>query len=210
MVKFIEKIQNSNLPTVANNIAPNPAWNSNNSFDYKQYYEKKKAYRAFEQAKSLDENELTRTKVDESFKLDFSNDGPYVGNITGEVPGCGWTNSAPAFNATPKSFFYYSDYQTRSNITKFHHLIHPYCELTNNDSAPVAVTGNDIYNFTTDPATGEGIAGRNNSENPFYNNTGGQLTPRVFNRVKGGGLRFDTCINFKYGFKPNSTYYINP
>ena len=67
MVKFNEKIQQSDLPTIANNFFPNPAWSGSNSFDYKQYYDKKKGLRTFQHAKTMN-----ACKADENFKIDTS------------------------------------------------------------------------------------------------------------------------------------------
>ena len=52
MVKFIENIQQNNLPTISNNFFRNPAWSASDSFDYQQYYDKKKGIRSFQQARN--------------------------------------------------------------------------------------------------------------------------------------------------------------
>ena len=102
MVKFNEKIQQGDLPTIANNFFPNPAWSGSNSFDYKQYYDKKKGLRTFQQAKSM--KEQAPCKADENFKID--------------------NNS--------RRFYNFTDYKTRMNVSKHYQLIHPYCELNEN------------------------------------------------------------------------------
>jgi hypothetical protein len=102
MVRFNQTIQNTDLPTVANNFFPNPAWSSSDSFDYKQYYDKKKGLRSFEQARSI--NRTAPCKSDENFKID---------------------------NNT-RRFYNFTDYKTRMNVSKYYQLIHPYCELNEN------------------------------------------------------------------------------
>ena len=66
MVKLITQIENRNLPTISNSFFPNPVWTSTQSFDYQQYYDKKKGIRTFQQAR----NKAT-CKPDENFKLDY-------------------------------------------------------------------------------------------------------------------------------------------
>ena len=46
VVKLITQIENRNLPTISNSF-PNPVWTSTQSFDYQQYYDKKKEYVLF-------------------------------------------------------------------------------------------------------------------------------------------------------------------
>ena len=106
MVKFNEKIQQADLPTIANNFFPNPAWSASNSFDYKQYYDKKKGLRTFQHAKSMN-----HCKADENFKIDTSTTGP-----------------------TQKQFYNFTDYKTRMNVSKYYYLIHPYCQLNDTGS----------------------------------------------------------------------------
>jgi hypothetical protein len=67
MVKLITEIQNENLPTISNSFFPNPQWSASNSFDYQQYYDKKKGIRTFQQAR----NKGT-CKPDENFKVDYN------------------------------------------------------------------------------------------------------------------------------------------
>lgn len=180
MVKFNEKIQQGDLPTIANNFFPNPAWSGSNSFDYKQYYDKKKGLRTFQQAKSM--KEQAPCKADENFKIDTSDAGP-----------------------TPKQFYNFTDYKTRMNVSKYYYLIHPYCEL--NDSGSTTSTGQDLYENTIGI---EGIAGRNSTTPYTINaDTNSQLTPTVQNQIK-GALPYDQCINFKNGFKPDEQYNFNP
>lgn len=72
MVKFIENIQQNNLPTISNNFFPNPVWSASDSFDYQQYYDKKKGIRSFQQAR----NKAT-CKPDENFKVDYGSKNFY-------------------------------------------------------------------------------------------------------------------------------------
>ena len=109
MVKFNEKIQQADLPTIANNFFPNPAWSASNSFDYKQYYDKKKGLRTFQHARTMNP-----CKADENFKIYTSTNGP-----------------------TPKQFYNFTDYKTRMNVSKYYYLIHPYCEL-NDSGTPIS------------------------------------------------------------------------
>jgi len=133
MVKFNEKIQQGDLPTIANNFFPNPAWSGSNSFDYKQYYDKKKGLRTIQHARSLDQ--LAPCKADENFKIDTSTNAP-----------------------TPKQFYNFTDYKTRMNVSKYYYLIHPYRQL-DKDGTTIP-TGQEMYEFTI---AAEGIAGRNST-----------------------------------------------
>jgi hypothetical protein len=119
MVKvFCENIHKNDLPTIANNFFPNPAWSSSNSFDYKQYYDKKKGLRTFQHARTMNP-----CKADENFKIDSSTSG-----------------------ATSKRFYNFTDYKTRMNVSKYYHLIHPYNEL--NNSGGVQKSGQYLYDQT--------------------------------------------------------------
>ena len=64
MVRLITDIQQNNLPTVSNSFSPNPLWRTTDSFDYQQYYDKKKGIRTFQQARNK-----ANCKPDENFKL---------------------------------------------------------------------------------------------------------------------------------------------
>lgn len=198
MVKFPNTNQN-NLPTVANNFFPNPTWCATNSTDYKQLYEKKTAFRHFQQARSVIQSPEANLKVGAEYKLDVT---PPTDTFTDSPP----TPAAP----TPYQFYNFANFHARSIVSKYHHLINPYCNLTN-DVGATAATGQQIYNNTLNStAAGEGIAGRNNSETPNFSGVAGQVAqPRVLNRIK-GGIRFDGCYDFKNGFKPNQTYYFRP
>ena len=66
MVNFIRPIENIDLPTVANSFFPNPVWMSNQSFDYQQYYDRKKGLRTFQQARNK-----ASCKPDANFKIDY-------------------------------------------------------------------------------------------------------------------------------------------
>lgn len=69
MVKYITSIEQTDLPNVSNTFFPSPvpAWSQNNSFDYTQYYNKKKGIRSFQQARNK-----ASCKPDENFKLDYT------------------------------------------------------------------------------------------------------------------------------------------
>ena len=67
MVKLIQDIQQNNLPTISNSFSPNPLWRTTDSFDYQQYYDKKKGIRTFQQARNKNQ-----CKPDENFKLDYN------------------------------------------------------------------------------------------------------------------------------------------
>ena len=67
MVNFIRPIENINLPTVSNSFFPNPIWINTQSFDYQQYYDKKKGLRTFQQARNK-----ASCKPDENFKIDYN------------------------------------------------------------------------------------------------------------------------------------------
>ena len=75
MVKLITQIENRDLPTISNNFFPNPVWSSSNSFDYKQYYDKKRGLRTFQQARNK-----ASCKPDQNFKVD--NGSKHFYNIT--------------------------------------------------------------------------------------------------------------------------------
>jgi hypothetical protein len=155
MVKFNEKIQQSDLPTIANNFFPNPAWSGSNSFDYKQYYDKKKGLRTFQHARSLDQS--ASCKADENFKIYTSNTGP-----------------------TQKQFYNFTDYKTRMNVSKYYYLIHPYCELNDSGSQ---IFGNDLYDNTIG-IEGIAGRNSTTPYTDGTNDTS-QLTPTVQNQIKG-------------------------
>ena len=67
MVKLIQGIQQNNLPTISNSFSPNPLWRNTDSFDYTQYYDKKRGSRTFQQARNKD-----ACKPDENFRVDNS------------------------------------------------------------------------------------------------------------------------------------------
>ena len=69
MVRLITDIQQNHLPTVSNSFSPNPLWRTTDSFDYQQYYDKKKGIRTFQQARNK-----ANCKPDENFKLDYDYD----------------------------------------------------------------------------------------------------------------------------------------
>lgn len=89
MVKLFSNINQNDLPTIAtasnetldsidNNcnskkgiVYPLPRWCSSDSFDYQQYYNKKKGLSTIKHAKSISNN---KPKQDENFKIDINNE----------------------------------------------------------------------------------------------------------------------------------------
>jgi hypothetical protein len=167
MVKLIQDIQQNNLPTISNSFYPNPVWRTMDSFDYQQYYDKKKGIRSFQQARNKN-----KCKPDENFKLDY----------------------------TTKRFYNFTDYKTRNNVSKYYHLIHPYCEL-DSENPTISATGTQLYNNTI---AKEGIVGRL-STTPYVPGIDTPLQPTTLNEIK-GGIPFNQCSNFKNGFGKNSIY----
>ena len=173
MVKFrnLPSNHSSDLPTVANLTTPNPSWNANNSFDYRQYLNKKVAKNQYHHAasKPLD-------KPDTSFKVE---------------------SKIVAGNVTEKFFYNFTDYNTRTQISKIYRDVHPYCNLINN--APNTVSGENIF----DETTFNNIAGYN-SDIPIVENQ--EFTPTRLNHIK-GKLQIDNrCVNFMNGFRPSTNY----
>lgn len=173
MVKFYNLGSNQpfDLPTVANLTTPNPTWNANNSFDYRQYLNKKVAKNQYYHAtnKPLD-------KPDTSFKVESKIVG---GNIT------------------EKFFYNFTDYNTRTQISKIYRDVHPFCNLINN--ATKTVSGQEILDSTTL----NNVAGYN-SGIPLVENKNFTLTR--LNKIKGKLQINDRCINFTNGFKPTVNY----
>lgn len=169
MVRYITQIENEDLPTVANNFFPNPAWSASNSFDYQQYYDKIKGIRTFQAARNK-----ASCKPDENFKIDYSPNN--------------------------RKFYNFTDYTTRRNVSKYYRLVHPYCEL-DNENPTTQVTGSQIYNNTISE---EGIAGRE-SRTPYVPGEATQLTPTRLNQIK-GGIPYNKCTNFKNGFGQTLQY----
>lgn len=169
MVKFITAIQQGDLPTVSNTYYPGPAppWSMNNSFDYTQYYNKKKGIRSFQQARNK-----ASCKPDENFKLDYKS----------------------------KKFYNYTDYETRKNVSVYYRLVHPYCQM-DNENPNVVASGTQIYNNTL---AVEGIAGRVNTT-PFVPGQTEPLKPTVINQIK-GGIPYNNCSSFKNGFGKSIQY----
>lgn len=167
MVKLITAIQQNNLPTISNSFYPSPLWRSSDSFDYQQYYNKKKGIRSFQQARNK-----ASCKPDENFKIDYNS----------------------------KTFYNFTDYETRKNVSLYYRLIHPYCQL-DSTQPNVSATGNQIYNNTIGI---EGIAGRTNTT-PFVPGESVPLKPTTLNQLK-GSIPYNNCVNFKYGFGKNINY----
>lgn len=167
MVKLITHIKQSDLPTVSNSFFPNPVWNSCDSFDYQQYYDKKKGIRSFQQARNK-----ASCKPDENFKIDYNS----------------------------KRFYNFTDYETRKNVSVYYRLLHPYCQM-DNENPNVTATGNQIYNNTI---AIEGIAGRTNVT-PFVPGQTEPLRPTQLNQIK-GGIPYNNCARFKNGFGKGIQY----
>jgi hypothetical protein len=107
-------------------------------------------------------------------------------------------------DSNTKQFYNFTDYQTRNNISKYYRLIHPYCEL-NSHQPNIITTGTDIYNNTI---AHEGIAGRISTTPIIPGQIPGQtygLTPTTLNKIK-GGIPYNNCVNFKYGFSKTINY----
>lgn len=167
MVKLIQDIQQNNLPTVANTFSPNPVWSGSNSFDYQQYYDKKKGIRSFQQARNKNE-----CKPDENFKVDYNT----------------------------KRFYNFTDYKTRNYVSKYYHLVHPYCQLDSENPNTIA-SGLQIY---TNTLAVDGLAGQL-STTPLVPGQSEPLRPTTLNEIK-GGIPFNKCTNFKNGFGKNVQY----
>ena len=167
MVILTRPIENIDLPTVANSFFPNPVWMSNQSFDYKQYYERKKGLRTFQQARNK-----ASCKPDANFKIDYDS----------------------------KHFYNFTDYTTRRNISKYYQMIHPYCQL-DNENPTIRATGTQIFNNTV---AVEGIAGRE-SRTPLVPGENTSLTPTQLNKIK-GGIPYNKCTQFKNGFGKTLQY----
>ncbi len=167
MVNFIRPIENIDLPTVANSFFPNPVWMSNQSFDYQQYYDRKKGLRTFQQARNK-----ASCKPDANFKIDYDT----------------------------KHFYNFTDYTTRRNVSKYYQMVHPYCEL-DNENPTTRATGTQIFNNTI---AVEGIAGRE-SRTPLVPGENKQLTPTQLNQIK-GAIPYNKCVQFKNGFGKTLQY----
>lgn len=167
MVKLITDIHQNNLPTVSNSFSPNPLWRTTDSFDYQQYYDKKKGIRTFQHARNK-----ANCKPDENFKLDYNSN----------------------------HFYNFTDYKTRSYVSKYYRLLRPYCQL-DSETPNQTVTGGQIYNNTI---AIEGLAGRNNTT-PFVPGHSQPLEPTKLNQIK-GAIPFNQCTNFKHGFNRNIQY----
>lgn len=167
MVRLIQDIQQNNLPTISNSFSPNPLWRTSDSFDYQQYYDKKKGIRSFQQAR----NKAT-CKPDENFKVDYAS----------------------------KRFYNFTDYSTRNYVSKYYQMVRPYCQL-DSETPNQTVSGGQIYNNTI---AVDGLAGRSNTT-PFVPGQTQPLHPTKLNQIK-GGIPFNQCSDFKYGFKRNRQY----
>jgi hypothetical protein len=111
-------------------------------------------------------------KPDENFKIDYSS----------------------------KRFYNFTDYETRKNVSVYYRLVHPYCQLDNNNPNFVA-SGNEIYANTINE---QGIAGRVNTT-PIVPGQSTGLNPTTINRIK-GAIPYNKCANFKNGFGKNIQY----
>ena len=169
MVKLITPIQQDDLPTISSSYFPGgvPVWSTNNSFDYTQYYNKKKGLRSFQQARNK-----ASCKPDENFKLDYKS----------------------------KKFYNFTDYETRKNVSVYYRLIHPYCQL-DQEQPNTTATGSQIYNNTI---AIEGIAGRT-STTPFVPGQTSPLHPTTINQIK-GAIPYNKCVKFNNGFGKNIQY----
>ena len=92
------------------------------------------------------------------------------------------------------------DINTRDLLTIYYQLIHPYCQL-DTENSNISATGTQIFNNTI---AVEGIAGRT-STTPFVPGENEPLKPTTLNKIK-GGIPYNKCANFKYGFSKNVQY----
>lgn len=182
MVKLIGYINQEDLPSISSSsnevleniknacntkqgiVYPLVRWNTMDSFDYQQYYDKKRGLETYKHAR-------TSFKPDENFKRN------------------------------KKSFFYFKNYKTLYNVSKYNYLVNPYCEL--DDESLFRQTGGNIYENTINE---QGIKGRLTNTPIIKNNTEiNNLTPNLINKIK-GNIPYKNCVTFKYGFKSNKNY----
>jgi hypothetical protein len=192
MVKYYEKIQQDDLPIVTNLTQPMNPWSAYKSFDFQQYYDKKKGVRTISQA-----NKMQSCRADQNFRLNIN----------------------PISNA--RNFYFFNNFQTRRNVSKSYKLIHPYCELNTCGDISNDNLGIDIINRTTAFSVGPsldvslGVLGKV-STTPFVNldgNPNQPLTPVRLDKIFGAlpGPESDIslqcqCIDFKYGVGPSINY----
>ena len=187
MVKYNEKIQQDDLPFVTNLTQPMNPWSAYKSFDFQQYYDKKKGVRTISQAINMRD-----CRADENFRLNINPDHE------------------------ARNFYYFNNFQTRRNVSKAYKLVHPYCQLNTcietNDKS-----GKDIISNTIDFNDPNGGVLGYVSVTPKVTIGGNSvnLTPVKLNKIFGAlpspnpseneGIQCN-CINFKYGFAPSTTY----
>ena len=187
MVKYNEKIQQDDLPFVTNLTQPMNPWSAYKSFDFQQYYDKKKGVRTISQAINMED-----CRADQNFRLNIN----------------------PDHGA--RNFFYFNNFHTRRNVSKAYKLVHPYCELNtcdDNNNNP----GSEIINKTIDFTDPNGGVLGYVSVTPKATIGGNpvNLTPVKLNKIFGAlpnpnpleneGILCN-CINFKHGFAPSTTY----
>lgn len=193
MVKYNEKIQQDDLPFVTNLTQPMNPWSAYKSFDFQQYYDKKKGVRTISQAINM-----PNCRADQNFRL----------------------NIYPATQA--RNFYYFNNFHTRRNVSKAYKLVHPYCELSTCGDISNNNTGSEIIDRTTAFSVGSsldislGVLGKVSTK-PFVNIDGqpspNPLTPVKLDQIFGALPSPETdislqcqCINFKHGFAPSTTY----
>ena len=196
MVKYNEKIQQDDLPFVTNLTQPMNPWSAYKSFDFQQYYDKKKGVRTISQAINMPD-----CRADQNFRLNIN----------------------PDHGA--RNFYYFNNFHTRRNVSKAYKLVHPYCQLNTCTDDTNDNSGSEIIDRTTAFSVGSstdislGVLGKI-SISPFTPKAtiGGipvNLIPVKLNKIFGAlpspnpseneGIKCN-CINFKHGFAPSTTY----
>ena len=190
MVKYNEKIQQDDLPFVTNLTQPMNPWSAYKSFDFQQYYDKKKGVRTISQAINMED-----CRADQNFRLNINPDH------------------------RARNFYYFNNFHTRRNVSKAYKLVHPYCELNTCVDDANNKTGSKIINNTIDFNDDKGGVLGYVSTTPKATFDGNpnpvNLTPVKLNKIFGAlpnpnpleneGILCN-CINFKYGFAPSTTY----
>jgi len=194
MVKMYEKIQQNDIPSLNNNelspiiSRPIPMWNANNSFDYKQYLQKKIGLNMYRHARSLNSENSATCKADENFKLSFQ-----TKNVSGEI------NEIV-------TIYKYTDYQTMIKLFKTYKFVHPYCQFNTNPipaSTTVNKTGEQIKNANF---TLSGIESSILQNLRLDTTTTDIITPIEQNKVKGNMPINKQCVGFKHGFILDKKY----